>query len=161
MIMGEIVIEHCVSCCEKKNQLAEDDTKVENNIGDCAESAKTGSSISDQPDHGEPAASQSANQIQGVAGAAQAISTCASKLVHGVTPPRRQLKGRSFCNQCTRFLQARIVKNANGTDMSLQREALKARRAYMSERKRQMECLMSNVKGTTIIAQSIGCGPPI
>ena len=47
----------------------------------------------------------------------------------------------------------------NGTDMSLLRESLRARRAYLAERKRQMEYLMPDHKIIEGL-YSVGWGPP-
>ena len=106
------------------------------------------------------------NQINGVNEAALSIASCALKVAGGPPagqPPTltSQSRRRNFCIQCTGFLQARIVRNANGTDMSLQREALKARRKYMAERRLQMECLMSAATMKAQSLYSVGCTPHI
>lgn len=47
--------------------------------------------------------------------------------------------------------------------MTLQREALKARRAYMNERKRQMEALGGRIPNNNFSGSvsTVGFGPPI
>lgn len=153
MIMGELVIEHCVSCQASHNAVA--DESVEDTIEEegCTDN---------RPQH------STQSQQQGVSGAANSIAASASQISgassipQSQTPSRKKLKGRTFCCQCTRFLRARLVKNANGTDMNLQREALKARREYLIERKRQMKMLIPNSTTTSNQSSnsvySVGCG---
>jgi len=151
MIMGELVIEHCASC--QASRAASREEGEEREEEGCTDN---------RPQH------STQSQQQGVSGAANSIAASASQISgassipQSQTPSRRKLKGRTFCCQCTRFLRARLVKNANGTDMNLQREALKARREYLIERKRQMEFLIpkststSNQSSSSIY--SVGCG---
>ena len=153
MIMGELVIEHCASCQTSHAAVANE--SVEDTIEEegCTDN---------RPQH------STQSQQQGVRGAANSIAASASQISgassipQSQTPSRRKLKGRTFCCQCTRFLRARLVKNANGTDMNLQREALKARREYLIERKRQMKMLIPNSTTTSNQSSnsvySVGCG---
>jgi len=153
MIMGELVIEHCASCQTSHAAVANE--SVEDTIEEegCTDN---------RPQH------STQSQQQGVSGAANSIAASASQISgassipQSQTPSRKKLKGRTFCCQCTRFLRARLVKNANGTDMNLQREALKARREYLIERKRQMKMLIPNSTTTSNQSSnsvySVGCG---
>jgi len=151
MIMGELVIEHCASCqASRAASRKEGEEREEEGCTD------------NRPQH------SAQSQQQGVRGAANSIAASASQISgassipQSQTPSRRKLKGRTFCCQCTRFLRARLVKNANGTDMNLQREALKARREYLIERKRQMKMLIPNSTTTSNQSSnsvySVGCG---
>jgi len=151
MIMGELVIEHCASC--QASRAASREEGEEREEEGCTDN---------RPQH------STQSQQQGVSGAANSIAASASQISgassipQSQTPSRRKLKGRTFCCQCTRFLRARLVKNANGTDMNLQREALKARREYLIERKRQMKFLIPNSTTTSNQSSnsvySVGCG---
>lgn len=148
MIMGEIVCEHCVDCQQEyehvncgpvdTGEVSEDVTRPTANDSNGA--APTVQAIT------------ASTLINGVQGAARCIAVCASR---GRQKPAKskpaKMRGRSFCCKCTRFLRARIVKNANGTDMSLQKETLKLRRHYLSQR--HMHCPLD-------AAYRIGCGPP-
>ena len=151
MIMGELVIEHCASCQASRAASREE-----------GEDREEEGCTDNRPQH------STQSQQQGVSGAANSIAASASQISgassipQSQTPSRKKLKGRTFCCQCTRFLRARLVKNANGTDMNLQREALKARREYLIERKRQMKMLIPNSTTTSNQSSnsvySVGCG---
>jgi len=151
MIMGEIVYEHCVDCQQNDGHFdyGPADT-IEGEVSDDIPRPTTNDSNDAAPTVQAIAAS---SLINGVQGAARCIAVCASR---GRQKPAEskhtKMRGRSFCCKCTRFLRARIVKNANGTDMSLQKETLKLRRDYLSQRQMQMPSLDA--------AYRIGCGPP-
>ena len=128
MIMGEILTEYCIDCRKRKskydgaNILINDENMI---ISPAAE-------IQQRRDLNDTTA-----PLRGVHDAARLIANAA-------------LKVSCEC-ACRRFLKARFVKNANGTDMILQRESLRVRRAYLAERKRHM---------TYEDLYSVGLGPP-
>jgi hypothetical protein len=139
MIMGEIVTECCADC--HRSNPANDE-----NLGS--------SSLDSENQHAEAEddSHKSLNTItslRGVHDAAKLIANTALK-VSG---------GSSKCG-CQRFLKARLIKNANGTDMCLQRESLRSRRSFLAERKRQMEYLMPDHITTNEGLYSVGLGPP-
>ena len=51
---------------------------------------------------------------------------------------------KECCKKCIKFLRARFVTNVNGTDMNLQKEALKVRREYMKKRNEEMSSLLTD-----------------
>mmetsp|Transcript_21785 Transcript_21785/g.45999 ORF Transcript_21785/g.45999 Transcript_21785/m.45999 type:complete len:345 (+) Transcript_21785:205-1239(+) len=175
MIMGEVVIEHCANC---QKDIGEEDHPSENKGCDNSDENITESpadvdGISDSSNNNttneRPNASLIATpnqKIKGVNNAANSIAACArrSSEESSVNPQSQtsanSAKNTTFCSYCTRFLRARFVKNANGTDMNLQREALRARRKYMMERKRQMECLVPTKNMANGELYSVGFGPP-
>jgi hypothetical protein len=122
MVMGEIVVELCDSCKDlsPKCAKAEDAPKPD-----------------EEPEGNNPIASESSDQapIQNVRDAARLISSFASKA--------RDPNSTKCCSECVRFLRARFVKNANGTDMNLQKEALQVRREYMKKRQEEMALLFA------------------
>ena len=155
MIMGEIVIEHCLSCKHD----AEDTSHNSSDEGCDRESdASPAEIVTDKPNahiHQTlprclPA--QDTIPINGVKDAATSIARRASSLPSSTLPRHKE----TMCSKCTRFLQARFVKNANGTDMNLQKESLRVRREYMANRKRQLESVMPSASGL----YSVGLGLP-
>lgn len=144
MIMGEIVIEYCVTCREGSDPVdespdAETDAKDDSQGNDEQQTATIDSS--------------GFIQIQGVMDAATRIAECA---VRDATSqdPHTQTTGsrRNICSRCIKFVKARIVKKANGTDMNLQKETITVRRKYIAKRRRQMESIMPG-------SYAVGCGP--
>jgi len=135
MIMGEIVTECCADCHGSNSAIDE-------NLGS--------SSLDSENQHADSHESLiTTTSIRGVYDAAKLIANTAMK-VSG---------GSSKCG-CQHFLKARLVKNANGTDMCLHRESLRSRRAFLAERKRQMEYLMPDHTTTNEGLYSVGLGPP-
>ena len=151
MIMGEIVCEHCVDCRRKCEHF--DDGPAGTIEGEVSDDV-TRPTTDDSNDAASAVQAITASSlVNGVQGAARCIAVCAWRGRQKPADSRPdKMKGRSFCCKCTRFLRARIVKNANGTDMSLQKETLKLRRHYLSQRQMQMPSLCA--------AYRIGCGPP-
>jgi L-lysine 2,3-aminomutase len=135
MIMGDIVVECCDSCKNLENGCMEEEaapTTDEVKVDDAANS---------KPSDNVP--------IIDVRDAARFIVSCASN--------GEGLNARKNCSQCVRFLRARFVKNANGTDMHLQKEALRVRREYIRKRREDMAVLLSG--GSEHFA--VGSGPYI
>lgn len=60
---------------------------------------------------------------------------------------QRDRANTKCCYQCVKFLQARFVKNANGTDMNLQKEALRVRREYLKKRRDDVVSIISGNQG--------------
>ena len=147
MVMGEIVVEHCTSCRER-NENGSDDADEEPTM------------VEDIEDDGQDAENDGsadklqATAIKNVRDAALSIAATSAK----TTESTCQTAKKSFCGQCVCFLSARIVKNANGTDMNLQKESLRVRREYFIKRKKQMECLVQGMITNPAI-YSVGCGP--
>jgi hypothetical protein len=123
MIMGEIVTELCINCHQRDTSAPNDGS--ENSDVQQEETNAEGDSNKTLRIPLIPVA-----QLRGVTDAANLLASTAMKI-----------SGKSLKCGCRRFLQARLIKNANGTDMILQRESLRVRRAYMAERKRLMEAL--------------------
>ncbi len=155
MIMGELVREYCVNCqvinatnhgSESKNDHGNEETSTKVTVNQ----SRHLHSMRNVP-----------TLIRGVKDASTSIARIAVKISGGhqsSSTATMTSKRVLFCSDCPRFVRARFVKNANETDVLLQREALRARRAYMQERRRQMEslnpsCILS--KGL----YSVGCGP--
>ena len=169
MVMGEIVKEHCLNCQTNietldhisENKGCDETTEVSSKNVD-EENIKSGGNVIHQQ---LPTPLVVPTRIQGVNDAATSIAVCATKLAggHSVsqtrTPPKVS-KSTTFCGQCPRFVRARFVKNANGTDMRLQKEALRVRRKYLLERKRETEYIMQT-SVTNLGLYSVGCGLPI
>jgi hypothetical protein len=139
MIMGELVTELCIDCHQRNNAANDgsENSDVQHDDTNAEGDANKASRIPLIPP----------TQLRGVTDAANLIASTAMKI-----------SGKSLKCGCRRFLQARLIKNANGTDMSLQRESLRVRRAYMTERKRQME-LLTTVENADML-YSVGCGTP-
>jgi len=152
MVMGEIVVEHCSRCRERSENgsvtPAEEPTSVEENKDD-------GQDAKENDLHSSEAGKQQATAIKNVKDAALSIAATASNNTESTC---QSAKKRPFCSQCVCFLSARIVKNANGTDMNLQKESLRVRREYFIKRKKQMDCLMQGM-ATNPAIYSLGCGP--
>jgi hypothetical protein len=127
MIMGEIITEYCEDCRERNSKRDGADVVFND------EHMRT--SLGSEIQHRD--AEDTTTPLRGVHDAARLIAITALKVSGGCA--------------CRRFLKARFVKNANGTDMSLQRESLRVRRAYLAERK----CHVTN-EGL----YSVGLGPP-
>jgi len=140
MIMGEIVTELCINCHQRDTSAHNDGS--ENSDVQQEETNAEGDSNKTSRIPLIPVA-----QLRGVTDAANLLASTAMKI-----------SGKSLKCGCRRFLQARLIKNANGTDMSLQRESLRVRRAYMAERKRLMEAL-TTVENADIM-YSVGYGTP-
>lgn len=145
MIMGEIITEYCVNCRVNESAI-------------CGSENKNDGAIIDDNNN-----NIDAGEIRGVTGAATSIASIAQKICSGhqspvQVPKTNATKQNSFCTECTRFVRARFVKNANGTDIRLQKEALQARRVYMRERKRQLDSLIPSCTACNGI-YSVGCGP--
>ncbi|KAL3808622.1 hypothetical protein ACHAXA_009003 [Cyclostephanos tholiformis] len=143
MIMGEIVTEYCVDCHERNSKYGGAD----------------GVFNDENMDASLLAAESQHKDIEGDSHVAHSHEPITTTLLRGVYDAAKliaktalKVSGESLKCGCQRFLRARFVKNANGTDMSLQRESLRARRAYLAERKR----LMANNGGL----YSVGLGPP-
>ncbi|KAL7434406.1 hypothetical protein ACHAXH_003477 [Discostella pseudostelligera] len=163
MIMGEILTEYCVNC--KINHSAIHSNESRNDAGNKetnamgAECSNAGAGEESRfQSHESPTVS---TQLRGVLDAATSIAGIAERISSGHQSPSPTIttKRSSCCSECSRFLSARFVKNANGTDVRLQREALLARRAYMQERKRQIDSLIpGGIVSKGIF--SVGCGPP-
>ena len=77
----------------------------------------------------------------------------ASRFIASLASERDDAK--ECCHKCIKFLRARFVKNANGTDMHLQKEALKVRREYMKKRNEVMASLFPG----DLNSFAIGSGP--
>ncbi|KAK1736046.1 hypothetical protein QTG54_013182 [Skeletonema marinoi] len=154
MVMGEIVVEHCSRCRERNENGSvtadadEEPTSVDDNedVGHGAEKDDSPSSEEDK---------QQATAVKNVRDAALSI---AATISNSAKPTSESAKRRPFCSHCACFLSARIVKNANGTDMNLQKQSLKVRREYFIKRKKQMEGLMQGMVTNPTI-YSVGCGP--
>ena len=140
MIMGEIVTELCINCHQRDTSAPNDGS--ENSDLQQEETNAEGDSNKTSRIPLIPVA-----QLRGVTDAANLLASTAMKI-----------SGKSLKCGCRRFLQARLIKNANGTDMSLQRESLRVRRAYMAERKRLMEALTTVENADKIY--SVGYGTP-
>ena len=155
MVMGEIVVEHC-SRCQERNGVGSDEEpangkeKSVENDDDKEEAKKDKSS---DKEAGEP----QMVAVKSVRDAALSVAALASKCADSNSQSKDRAKKRSFCGDCICFLSARIVKNANGTDMTLQKESLRVRREYFNQRKRQMESLMQGMVKNQLF--SVGCGP--
>ena len=132
MVMGEIVTEYCADCMGMDN---------DENLGS--------SSLDSENQHAE--AEEDSHE--------SLITTTPLRGVYDAAKALKISGGSSKC-ECQHFLKARLVKNANGTDMSLQRESLRARRAFLAERKRQMGYLMPDHITTNEGLYSVGLGPP-
>jgi hypothetical protein len=154
MIMGEIVTEYCDDC--HRSNSADGGTDC---MGMANDENLGASSLDSENQHAEAEENShvmhshelyiTTTSLRGVRDAAKHIAHTALKISGGA----------SKC-WCQRFLKARLVKNANGTDMSLQRESLRARRAYLAERKRQMEYLVPDHNTTNEGLYSVGLGLP-
>ncbi len=155
MVMGEIVVEHC-SYCQERNGVGSDEqpanrkAKSVENDDDKEEAKKDESS---DKEAGEP----KLVAVKSVRDAALSVAALASKCADSNSQSKDRAKKRPFCGDCICFLSARIVKNANGTDMNLQKESLRVRREYFNQRKRQMESLMQGMVKNQLF--SVGCGP--
>jgi hypothetical protein len=100
MIMGEIVIELCDRCKDHKG----DEIMTE---------------VNEQAPHVDNCSIRSSSVsacVHNIQDAARLISSLASRY-HAIDDKR-------CCDLCVKFLRARFVKNANGTDMNLQKQAL-------------------------------------
>ena len=144
MVMGEIVVEHC-SYCQERNDVGSDEESangkaksVDGNNDDKEEAKKDESS---DKEAGEP----KLVAVKSVRDAALSVAALASKCADSNSQSKDRARKRPFCGDCICFLSARIVKNANGTDMNLQKESLRVRREYFNQRKRQMESLMQGM----------------
>ena len=118
MLMGEIVIEHCDRC---------KDSDMDNSFAE-----------NDQPKQDIDALSMISSSAHDIRNAARCIASLALQ---------KDTASTTCCNQCVKFIQARFVKNANGTDMNLQKEALKVRREYMNKRKKDLASIVSGNQG--------------
>jgi len=153
MVMGEIVVEHCSRCRERNENGSvtadadEEPTTVDDKDG--GQDAEKDDSPSSEEDK------QQATAVKNVRDAALSIAATVSNSAESAS---RSAKKRPFCSHCACFLSARIVKNANGTDMNLQKQSLKVRREYFIKRKKQMEGLMQGMVTNPTI-YSVGCGP--
>jgi hypothetical protein len=129
MIMGEIVVELCDECKDREvgQSVAEEEQKQD-------------------AEHSTLRPSSSVH-VQDIRAAARLISLLASQ--------GDNVKAKTGCSQCIKFLQARFVKNANGTDMNLQKEALRSRREYMNKRRNEMSSIISGGLNHFVI----GSGP--
>lgn len=161
MIMGELVTECCVNCQINSAHLSDESENEGGNEG-----ISINDTVNRTADVEEEFRSSShmrtyATQIRGVKDASSSIASIAVKATSERQPsiPTMTPKCNSYCTECLRFVRARFVKNANGTDMLLQREALRARRAYLQGRKRQIESLIPGCKVSKGL-YSVGCGPP-
>ena len=130
MVIGDAIIEHCTRCREKGEDVS----------GERSGENGRDTSNDDLPSKGIE--KQSLSIIKNVRHAALSIAASAST---NEASTCQSFKKKPFCRDCVCFLSARIVKNANGTDMNLQAEALKVRRKYFRNRKKQMERLMQGV----------------
>jgi len=154
MVMGEIVVEHCSRCRERNENGSvtadadEEPTSVDDNE-DGGQDAEKDDSPSSEEDK------QQATAVKNVRDAALSIAATVSNSAESAS---RSAKKRPFCSHCACFLSARIVKNANGTDMNLQKQSLKVRREYFIKRKKQMEGLMQGMVTNPTI-YSVGCDP--
>ena len=160
MVMGEIVVEHCSRCRERNENGSveadeeptddDDSDRAKSSEGEVEEEAKKDYVPAIEADNQQVAAA-----VKNVRDAALSIAATASSSAESTS---RSANKRPFCSHCLCFLSARIVKNANGTDMNLQKESLRVRREYFNERKKQMECLMQGMDTNQAIF-SVGCGP--
>lgn len=139
MIMGEIVTELCINCHQRGTSANDGSEK-----SDVQQEETNAEGDSNKPSR-IPLISVA--HLRGVTDAANLLASTAMNI-----------SGKCLKCGCRRFLQARLIKNANGTDMSLQRESLRVRRAYMSERKRLMEAL-TTVENADML-YSVGYGTP-
>ncbi|KAL7489400.1 hypothetical protein ACHAW6_015022 [Cyclotella cf. meneghiniana] len=135
MIMGDIVVECCGSCKNLANGC------IEEEAAPTTDEVEVDVSVDSKPSDNVP--------ILDVRDAARFIASCASN--------REGVNARKNCSQCIRFLRARFVKNANGTDMNLQKEALRVRREYIRRRREDMSLLLSGSSEHF----AIGAGPYI
>ena len=162
MVMGEIVVEHCSSCQERIENGAVGANEADPDVGS--------KSIKEDEDEGAendglPSSNEENLQaavIRSVRDAALSIAACTWRNADSRSQSTQQeIEGRAkkkqFCSNCVCFLSARIVKNANGTDMNLQKESLKVRREYFKRRKEQMEGLLQGMLTNHVF--SVGCGP--
>eukprot|EP00956_Cyclotella_meneghiniana_P002262 scaffold2560_cov70-Cyclotella_meneghiniana.AAC.1 len=118
MLMGEIVIEQCDRC---------KDSDMDNSFAE-----------NDQPKQDIDALSMISLSAHDIRDAARCIASLALQ---------KDKASTKCCNQCVKFIQARFVKNANGTDMNLQKEALKVRREYMNKRRVDVASIVSGNQG--------------
>ncbi|KAL3785578.1 hypothetical protein ACHAWO_009412 [Cyclotella atomus] len=121
MIMGEIVVESCESCKDS----CEDTSASEGNAEDSNSAPKMSPS----------------GRVQDVRDAA--------RLLAAMTSSEDASNAKTRCTQCVKFLRARFVKNANGTDMNLQKEALRVRREYMKRKNDDMTSLFPSGSGNS------------
>jgi hypothetical protein len=162
MVMGEIVVEHCSSCQERNENGAVGANEAHSDV--------SSKSIEEDEDEGAendglPSSNEENLQaavIRSVRDAALSIAACTWRNADSRSQSTQQeIEGRAkkkqFCSNCVCFLSARIVKNANGTDMNLQKESLKVRREYFKRRKEQMEGLLQGMLTNHVF--SVGCGP--
>jgi hypothetical protein len=127
MIMGEILVELCESCKDSQED-------------------RSASKMNEEDIDSAPNMSPSA-RVQDVRDAARLLAAMSSS--------EDATNAKKRCTQCVKFLRARFVRNANGTDMNLQREALRVRREYMKRRNDDMTSFYPSCSGNS----GIGSGP--
>ncbi|KAL3792167.1 hypothetical protein HJC23_009631 [Cyclotella cryptica] len=134
MIMGDIVVECCHSC---------------KNLVGCDTEEEAAPKLDEEQKLNDSETSKRSDDIPilDVREAARFIASCASN--------SEGSNARNVCSHCARFLRARFVKNANGTDMNLQKEALRVRREYIKKRKEDMALLLSD----SVELFAVGSGP--
>jgi len=153
MVMGEIVVEHCLRCLERnENGSGNSDEERTDDRAKSIEDDEVDEDAKQDDMSGSGEDKQQAIAVKSVRDASLSIAAAASSSTED------HVRKRSFCRQCVCFLSARIVKNANGTDMHLQKEALRVRREYFNKRKKQVECLRQGMVTSSTI-YSVGCGP--